>query len=334
MALRLAGERYPSEGIFDTVTITDGAGHYLQVPKLTTAQRDALSPVNGKIIYNTTTGQFEGYDNGWGGFGGGVSDHGALTGLGDDDHSQYLNNARHDTPSRHTLGTVVPHDDHGALGGLGDDDHPLYFLADGTRSAAKVVIADGTGHYLQVPKLTTAQRDALTPVNGMLIYNSTTNQFERYQNGAWGAFGGGGAQTYFFFFTIEPTQATTTSTSEQYSQPMRSWKAYHNMGNMFSGKTITSVKLHWALELKTNNASYKAYGRLRVTLPDPADWKYTQLQETNENTYTVFRGTIDITPTSWVQNGKAALNQCVYSEGGGATAYIQGATVFLEIVAE
>lgn len=65
MALRLAGERYPSEGIFDTVTITDGAGHYLQVPKLTTAQRDALAPTNGMIIYNTTTGRFEAYDGGW-----------------------------------------------------------------------------------------------------------------------------------------------------------------------------------------------------------------------------------------------------------------------------
>lgn len=65
MALRLAGERYPSEGVFDTVTITDGAGHYLEVPKLTTAQRDTLSPTNGMIIYNTTTGRFEGYDDGW-----------------------------------------------------------------------------------------------------------------------------------------------------------------------------------------------------------------------------------------------------------------------------
>jgi len=271
------------------------------------------------------------------GYGGeGVSDHGQLSGLGDDDHSQYLNNTRHDTTDRHALGTVVPHDDHGALSGLGDDDHSQYLLVSGTREASKLVIADGEGHYLQVPQLTTAQRDALTPVNGMLIYNSTTNQFERYQNGAWGAFsgGGGGAQTYFFFFTMEPTQATTTSTTEQYSQPMRSWKAYHNMGNMFSGKTITSVKLHWALELKTNNASYKAYGRLRVSLPDPADWKYTPLQETNENTYTLFRGTLDITPTSWVQNGKAAINQCIRSENSSATAYIQVNTVVLEIVAE
>ena len=57
---------------------------------------------------------------------GGVSDHGALSGLADDDHSQYLNNTRHDTTTRHALGTVVPHDDHGALSGLADDDHSQY----------------------------------------------------------------------------------------------------------------------------------------------------------------------------------------------------------------
>ncbi len=58
---------------------------------------------------------------------GGQLDHGAaLSGLGDDDHTQYLNNTRHDTTTRHTLGTVVPHDDHGNLSGLGDDDHTQY----------------------------------------------------------------------------------------------------------------------------------------------------------------------------------------------------------------
>jgi hypothetical protein len=81
--------------------------------------------------------------------------------------------------------------DHGALTGLGDDDHTQYFLCDGTRNASKIVITDGADHYLQLPQLTTAQRDALTPINGMIIYNSTTAQFERYQNGAWGAFAGG-----------------------------------------------------------------------------------------------------------------------------------------------
>lgn len=44
-------------------------------------------------------------------------DHGSISGLADDDHTQYLNEARHDTTVRHTLGTVVPHD---AFTGLTD----------------------------------------------------------------------------------------------------------------------------------------------------------------------------------------------------------------------
>ncbi len=40
---------------------------------------------------------------------GGKLDHGAaLDGLGDDDHAQYLNTARHDLTARHTIGSVVP----------------------------------------------------------------------------------------------------------------------------------------------------------------------------------------------------------------------------------
>lgn len=46
----------------------------------------------------------------------------------------------------------------------------------------------GDGSYMKVPSLTTAQRDALTPAAGMVIYNSTTAQLERYQTAAWGAF--------------------------------------------------------------------------------------------------------------------------------------------------
>ena len=34
-------------------------------------------------------------------------------------------------------------------------------------------------------RITTTQRDALTPVNGMIIYNTTTNAFNFYENGAW-----------------------------------------------------------------------------------------------------------------------------------------------------
>lgn len=38
---------------------------------------------------------------------------------------------------------------------------------------------------IQAIQLTTAERDALTAVNGMIIYNTTTNAFNFYENGAW-----------------------------------------------------------------------------------------------------------------------------------------------------
>jgi len=37
----------------------------LSVPRLTTAERDAFTGENGMIIYNTTTGHFQGYDQNW-----------------------------------------------------------------------------------------------------------------------------------------------------------------------------------------------------------------------------------------------------------------------------
>ncbi|MBT8448599.1 MAG: hypothetical protein KJO69_02860 [Gammaproteobacteria bacterium] len=35
------------------------------------------------------------------------------------------------------------------------------------------------------PSYTTTERNALTAVNGMIIYNTTTNVFNFYENGAW-----------------------------------------------------------------------------------------------------------------------------------------------------
>ncbi|MEK7087203.1 MAG: hypothetical protein AAB958_00680, partial [Patescibacteria group bacterium] len=46
-------------------------------------------------------------------------------------------------------------------------------------------IVSTTGAFI-VPRMTTAQRDALTAVNGMIIYNTTTNQFNFREDGAWG----------------------------------------------------------------------------------------------------------------------------------------------------
>jgi hypothetical protein len=51
-------------------------------------------------------------------------------------------------------------------------------------TSAKLEIASTTGALL-LPRLTTTQQNALTGVNGMILYNSSTNKFRGYAGGAW-----------------------------------------------------------------------------------------------------------------------------------------------------
>ena len=46
-------------------------------------------------------------------------------------------------------------------------------------------IPDGAGRYIKCPVLTTTQRDALTAVKGMSIFNSTTGTFQVYDGSSW-----------------------------------------------------------------------------------------------------------------------------------------------------
>ena len=49
---------------FPRVIINDGAGHYAELPQLTTTQRDALTAAEGMLIANSTTSTIQGYING------------------------------------------------------------------------------------------------------------------------------------------------------------------------------------------------------------------------------------------------------------------------------
>ncbi|MBL7131442.1 MAG: hypothetical protein ISS45_08600 [Candidatus Omnitrophica bacterium] len=51
-------------------------------------------------------------------------------------------------------------------------------------TSAKLDIYSTTGALL-VPRMTLAQRNGLTAVNGMIIYNQSIGRFEFYENGAW-----------------------------------------------------------------------------------------------------------------------------------------------------
>ena len=118
----------------ESIRILDGPGHYFDLPSLTTAERDSLSPDNGFMIYNSTTLQVEAYQNGAWGAVGGTTTYLGLT----DTSSAYTGSAGlppkvNATEDALEFGTL----DHGtALTGLADDDHPQYLLADGTRALA------------------------------------------------------------------------------------------------------------------------------------------------------------------------------------------------------
>lgn len=68
-------------------------------------------------------------------------------------------------------------------------------VIDNNRNLTNVEAATFTGTgYVKVPSGTDAQRPG-APADGMFRYNTTTNTFEGYVNGAWGPIGGGGGAT-------------------------------------------------------------------------------------------------------------------------------------------
>jgi hypothetical protein len=55
----------------------------------------------------------------------------------------------------------------------------------GTINPQGALDVHSTTGALIVPRMSTTSRDALTAVNGMIIYNTTTDTFNFYENGAW-----------------------------------------------------------------------------------------------------------------------------------------------------
>lgn len=83
----------------------------------------------------------------------------------------------------------------------------------GATFTGDVVLATTTA--LELPDGTTAQRPG-TPINGMIRYNTTLNQFEGYKASAWGAIGGGatgGNADDIFYENGQTVTATYTLTT-------------------------------------------------------------------------------------------------------------------------
>ncbi len=118
-----------------------------------------------------------------------VSDHGGLTGLADDDHAQYHNDARATTwidAGFNTTGAIKINADSVKHYFGESDDYSIEW--DGDNAVHTIAVTSSysfVGGAITVPNVTTAERDALTEVDGMVIYNTTLDEIQFYEDGIW-----------------------------------------------------------------------------------------------------------------------------------------------------
>jgi hypothetical protein len=112
--------------------------------------------------------------------------HAAPTAAQSGDYSGSITIRAHDGSDYTTIGAMhVVADD---VRGADDVDSCIYFLTRNGSIAGDygTMLKLGKGAevsgYVQFGSYTTAERDALTAAFGMVIYNTTTNVFEGYQN--------------------------------------------------------------------------------------------------------------------------------------------------------
>jgi len=65
------------------------------------------------------------------------------------------------------------------------DEDTIRFDVAGTEVAAMTATKTAFAHAVEFASMTTTQRNALSPSNGWVIYNTTDNKFQGYANGSW-----------------------------------------------------------------------------------------------------------------------------------------------------
>ena len=333
----------------DLIINTTGS---IQIPVGTTAQRPTAA--QGQLRFNTTTSKPEIYNgSAWADVGGGVESVNSATGavtLDTDDISEgssnlYFTNARAD--ARIAAATT---DD------LSEGSTNLYFTTARANSAFDGRLSGSTGvtvsngavsigqdiatstsptfqnltlsgtDSIKVPSGTTAQRSG-SPANGMLRYNSSTNEFEGYADSAWGAIGGDTTSSVDLYTATGNGSTATYDTGKNPQSENNTWVfiggVYQPKSTYsFSGTQITlSENLPNGEDLEVITGTVSTYnptdailGQYNVTTSNTASYD-TSLTTENENNVFVFVDGVYQPKSSYTYSGSTLTLDAVPTSG-------------------
>ena len=323
----------------------------IQIPVGTTAQRPTAA--QGQLRFNTTTSKPEIYSgSAWTDVGGGVESVNSATGVVvlttaniAENTNLYYTDARADARI-----AAADTDD------LSEGSTNLYFTTARANSAFDGRLSGSTGvtvsngavsigqdvatstsptfqnltlsgtNSIKVPSGTTAQRSG-SPANGMLRYNSSTNEFEGYADSAWGAIGGDTTSSVDLYTATGNGSTATYDTGKNPQSENNTWVfvggVYQPKSTYsFSGTQITlSENLPNGEDLEVITGTVSTYnptdailGQYNVTTSNTASYD-TSLTTENENNVFVFVDGVYQPKSSYTYSGSTLTLDAVPTSG-------------------
>lgn len=286
--------------------------------------------------------------------GGGVTDHGALTGLSDDDHNLYYldsdhTQANHDSLSldHGSLSGLTDDDhtqyletgeggvsDHGALTGLGDDDHSLY-LRDNEHTVDKngVLVGTRTGINFNEGEnvtLTIVDDAANDQVN---ITISATGGGE----GPMGPAGSGGRHTYDYY--LNKTGATYYAYDSNWNVDYSSsdWgTVFNNVMTAINDEGIVAIQggitYNYAVQPLVSGSGSGLAKQIEIVGVGGGEWPILSPTADNIHGIEFEQGAnVDLHRINFAMKTSGTSGSAIYGENAGGGAYMENSLFLARI---